>query len=74
MIRKMTPYIPALGLLAIVATLTMAIDWSSFTDALTAIVPDAVALAAVLVAGALTIAVVFKGGRAVLIWATRFIR
>ena len=59
---------------AVVLVLTLGtIDWSSFTDALTAVVPDAIALAAVLVAGSMTIALVFKGGRAVIGWATRFV-
>jgi hypothetical protein len=63
----------ALGAVVVVVLTLGSIDWSAFTDALTAVIPDALALAAVLVGGAMTIALVFKGGRAVISWATRFV-
>lgn len=72
-VRKLAPAFTALAAVVIVAATLGSIDWSSFTDALTGIVPDAVALAAVLVGGAITIALVFRGGKAVVGWATRFV-
>lgn len=54
---------------AVFAALSLTIDWSSFTDALTGVVPDAVALAGILVAGIMTVVLVFAGGRAVIHWA-----
>jgi hypothetical protein len=60
-----------MSVLAVALAFTLSIDWSSFTDALTGIVPDAVALAGILVAGVMTIVLVFAGGRAVINWARR---
>jgi hypothetical protein len=72
--RKLFPLVAATALVSAFAMSLLTIDWSSFGTALAGVVPDAVALAAILVGGAITIAVVFKGGRAAVSWATRWVR
>lgn len=72
-VRRLGAPLMALAAVVVVVATLGTIDWSSFTDALTGVVPDAIALAAVLVGGAITIALVFRGGKAVVSWATRFV-
>jgi hypothetical protein len=71
--RKLAAPLGFLAATIVTATLLGSIDWSSFTDALTGVVPDVLALAAALVVGAMTIAVVFKGARAAIAWGVRYI-
>jgi membrane protein YqaA with SNARE-associated domain len=72
--RKFLAPTAALFVLAAVGALTMSIDWSSFTDALTGVIPDVVALAAGVVAATLSIALITKGVRYVTHLATSFMR
>ena len=69
MLRRTSYTLAAIAGIAVFAALSLTIDWSSFTDALTGVVPDAVALAGILVAGIMTVVLVFAGGRAVIHWA-----
>lgn len=58
--KQLYGFAGVLATLSVVLALTMAIDWSSFTDAITAVLPDIVALAAAVVGVIVTIAVVMK--------------
>jgi hypothetical protein len=73
-ISKLGGSVLALAAVAVFAALSMSIDWSSFTDALTGVIPDVVALAAGVVAATLSIALITKGVRYVTHLATSFMR
>jgi hypothetical protein len=71
--NKLVTYALPLALVAFTALSLGTIDWSSFTDALTSVLPDVIALAAAVVATVVTISVIMKAVPYVARLATRFI-